>query len=149
MYNTAPFQLVRLGKYLIVQCPFDIVKLVRFLQEERRKEQERLIQEKLEEEEKDIPPEPKKPRKRKTFQAPEKEFKDDDVESIKSVGCDFSKPEETFVSGGLWTDDDIAQLIKLCTKYPGGFPDRWNQISIIMRRPVGEVTHMAKKVFTI
>lgn len=149
MFNTAPFQLIRLGKYLVTEFPFDLVKFYRQIQEQRRKEEERLLQEKLLEEESNIPPEPKKPRKRKTFQLPEKEVEDDDGESSRSTGSNVASKtstQETFISGGLWTDDDITQLIKLCSKYPGGFPDRWYQISMIMRRPVAEVAHMAKKV---
>jgi len=150
IFNTAPFQLMRLGKYMVVQFPFDIVSIVGQIKEAKRQEQERLLQEKLLEEERNIPPEPKKPRKRKVFELPEREAGDDDgADSIKSEdqGESEAKPQrETFVSGGLWTDDDITQLIKLCTKYPGGFPNRWETISMIMRRPVTEVTHFAKKV---
>lgn len=49
-------------------------------------------------------------------------------------------------TGGLWTDDDILELIKLVKKYPGGTPDRWEKIAETMSRTVNEVTHMAKKV---
>jgi len=131
---------------MIIQFPFDVVSIVGQIKEARRLEQERLLQEKLLEEERNIPPEPKKPRKRKVIELPEREGGEDE-DSIKNKDQGESKPQrETFVSGGLWTDDDITQLIKLCTKYPGGFPNRWETISVIMRRPVTEVTHFAKKV---
>lgn len=55
----------------------------------------------------------------------------------------YEKPKYT---GGLWTDDDILELIKLVKKYPGGTPDRWEKIAETMNRSVNEVTHMAKKI---
>lgn len=57
--------------------------------------------------------------------------------------------EKPKVSGGLWTDDDILELIKLVKKFPGGTTDRWEKIADIMNRTVSEVTFMAKKVFII
>lgn len=57
----------------------------------------------------------------------------------------YEKPK-VVAGGGLWTDDDILELIKLVKKYPGGTPDRWEKIADTMSRTVGEVTHMAKKV---
>ncbi|GLH02044.1 Putative chaperone protein dnaj [Gryllus bimaculatus] len=50
------------------------------------------------------------------------------------------------VSGGLWTDDDLAELVRLVKKFPPGSASRWEKISHTMQRPVAEVTHMAKKV---
>lgn len=55
----------------------------------------------------------------------------------------YQKPA---VSGGLWTDDDILELIKLVKKYPSGTSERWDKIADAMNRTVAEVTHMAKKV---
>lgn len=57
----------------------------------------------------------------------------------------YEKPK---VTGSLWTDDDILELIKLVKKYPGGTPERWEKIADAMNRTVGEVTHMAKKVLS-
>jgi DnaJ family protein C protein 1 len=54
--------------------------------------------------------------------------------------------EKQKVSGGLWTDDDILELIKLVKKFPGGTTNRWEKIAEMMNRTVNEVTHMAKKV---
>jgi len=50
------------------------------------------------------------------------------------------------VSGGLWTDDDIAELVRLVKKFPPGTACRWEKVANIMGRSVAEVTHMAKKV---
>ncbi|RZC33788.1 dnaJ -like subfamily C member 1 [Asbolus verrucosus] len=49
-------------------------------------------------------------------------------------------------SGGLWTDDDLAELIKLVKKYPGGTSGRWEIIAEAMGRSVPEVTYMANKM---
>lgn len=57
--------------------------------------------------------------------------------------------EKSTVSGGLWTDNDILELIKYVKKYPGGTPERWEKIASVMNRTVVEVTHMAKKVITV
>lgn len=56
--------------------------------------------------------------------------------------------EKPVITGGIWTDDDVIELIKLVKKYPGGTPERWEKIADTMNRTVGEVTHMAKKVYT-
>jgi DnaJ homolog subfamily C member 1 len=50
------------------------------------------------------------------------------------------------ISGGLWTDDDLAELVRLVKKYPGGSSERWERIAEAMRRSVPEVTHMAAKL---
>lgn len=50
------------------------------------------------------------------------------------------------VSGGLWTDDDLAELIKLVKRFPGGTPERWERIAEALGRSVPEVTYMASKV---
>lgn len=50
------------------------------------------------------------------------------------------------VSGGLWTDDDLNELVQLVKKYPGGTPQRWEHIAEELRRSVAEVTFMANKI---
>lgn len=49
-------------------------------------------------------------------------------------------------SGGLWTDDDLTELIRLVKKYPGGTPARWESIAESMQRTVTEITFMAAKM---
>ena len=95
--------------------------------------------------------EPKKPRKRKTFKVPEKAEGDESSAPVwnvdESVTVQSQNPvKKQIISGGLWTDDDIAELSKLCSKFPGGTPERWERISELLCRPVPEVTFMAKKV---
>ncbi|XP_052860510.1 uncharacterized protein F54F2.9 isoform X2 [Anopheles cruzii] len=49
-------------------------------------------------------------------------------------------------SGGLWTDDDLTELVRLVKKYPGGTSNRWEQIADLMQRSVDDVTYMAAKL---
>lgn len=50
------------------------------------------------------------------------------------------------VIGGLWTDDNLTELIQLINRYPGGTPGRWEIIAETIGRSVTEVTYMANKV---
>ncbi|KAF5298756.1 hypothetical protein FQR65_LT09625 [Abscondita terminalis] len=50
------------------------------------------------------------------------------------------------VSGGLWTDDDLNELVQLINRYPGGTPKRWEVIAEAIGRSVTEVTFMANKI---
>lgn len=146
-----PFQMFRGIKYLIFNLPGDILAYMRYIKEQKEeeaKEEERM--QAILEEQRRIAEEPKKARKRKTFVAPKKEKNEEedlldtveDEEDIKAKQPD--KPK--YVSGGLWTDEDLGELAKLCSKFPGGTPERWEKISDALRRPVPEVTFMAKKV---
>lgn len=54
-----------------------------------------------------------------------------------------SKP---LVTGGLWTEDDLNELVRLVKKYPGGTTDRWEIIAEMMGRAVSEVTYMSAKM---
>jgi DnaJ family protein C protein 1 len=64
---------------------------------------------------------------------------------IKNKG-DRSEEIKVPISGGLWTDDDLAELVRLTKKYPGGTVDRWEVIASAMNRNVSEVTFMAYKL---
>jgi len=68
------------------------------------------------------------------------------LKKVETETVNHKVPEKPRVSGGLWTDDDLHELIRLVKKYPGGTPDRWEKIADIMNRTVSEVTFMAKKV---
>ncbi|CAL8147850.1 unnamed protein product [Orchesella dallaii] len=151
LLNIAPFQLCWGIKYLIFNLPGDIIAHIQFMKEQKEEEEreQARIQELLEEE-KRIAEEPKKPRKRKTFVIPEKEIGDentgDDRDEDDSKESSKEPARPTYVSGGLWTDEDLAELAKLCSKFPGGTPKRWEKISDALERPVPEVTFMAKKI---
>lgn len=60
--------------------------------------------------------------------------------------ADNEQQSSVFISGGLWTDDDLEQLIALVKKFPGGTPSRWELIAEALRRSVPEVTYMANKM---
>lgn len=86
-------------------------------------------------------------RKRRTGFTPQERSGSNIKETAKKDG-DYTNNvyEKPTLSGGLWTDNDILELIKYVKKYPGGTPERWEKIASIMSRTVAEVTHMAKKV---
>lgn len=50
------------------------------------------------------------------------------------------------ISGGLWTDEDLTELIRLVKKYPIGTLSRWETIAEYMNRSVQEVTFMAARM---
>lgn len=54
--------------------------------------------------------------------------------------------KEPVVSGGIWTDDDLTELIRLVKKYPNGTLSRWEVIAGYMNRSVQEVTFMAARM---
>lgn len=59
---------------------------------------------------------------------------------------DSLKSNRPIASGGLWTDDDLVELVRLVKKYPGGTANRWEIIAEMMGRTVYEVTQMAAKL---
>lgn len=54
--------------------------------------------------------------------------------------------KEPVVSGGIWTDDDLTELIRLVKKYPNGTLSRWEVIAGYMNRSVQEITFMAARM---
>lgn len=50
------------------------------------------------------------------------------------------------MAGGLWTDEDLIEIVRLVKKYPGGTPSRWETIAEMMNRSVQEITFMAAKM---
>lgn len=90
-------------------------------------------------------------RKRRSGFTPQERSGNNSKEPVKKEDCDYTNHvyEKSTVAGGLWTDNDILELIKYVKKYPGGTPERWEKIASVMNRTVTEVTHMAKKVITL
>ncbi|XP_055385923.1 dnaJ homolog subfamily C member 1-like [Condylostylus longicornis] len=92
-------------------------------------------------------------RKRKVIERPP-EKSDADLEGYSQLKKrdlnlgDIVKPvnEKVQISGGFWTDDDIAQLVSLVKKYSSGVPRRWETISEIMGRSISEITFMSAKL---
>lgn len=54
--------------------------------------------------------------------------------------------KDPVVSGGIWTDDDLTELVRLVKKYPNGTLSRWEVIAGYMNRTVQEVTFMAARM---
>lgn len=50
------------------------------------------------------------------------------------------------LSGGFWSDDDLAELTRLTKKYPNGTLSRWEVIAEHMNRSVQEVTFQAARL---
>ncbi|XP_033220139.1 dnaJ homolog subfamily C member 1 [Belonocnema kinseyi] len=146
MWNTLPFQLPRWTFASIVGIPSAIRSLYALFEEmkRRRKEEEEAL---AQEDEPEPEPVPRGPRRRRAGFTPqercEKAAKEIYKAEYPSTNHTSEKPK---AAGGLWTDDDILELIKLVKKYPGGTADRWEKIADMMNRTVHEVTHMAKKV---
>lgn len=150
IWNTLPFQMPRWTVASVVSVP-SIFRAISESIEERKRMKRKEEEEALAQETEQVEPDttPRGPRRRKTGfplqersgnattskAAPKRESND--------TNHVYEKP---VISGGLWTDDDVLELIKLVKKYPGGTPERWEKIADAMNRTVAEVTHMAKKI---
>lgn len=161
VFNTLPFQ-IPLGLWrMVTGAPGAVKSAVNFYAEQKKLEEERKLREKEEEElarkqeeERIRERENRTLRKRnKKFVAPEKTDAElaaynqsiiqRDDSGAGATGANKPKP---LVSGGLWTEDDLVELVRLVKKYPGGTTDRWEVIAELMGRSVSEVTYMAAKM---
>ncbi|XP_075238024.1 uncharacterized protein F54F2.9 isoform X2 [Lycorma delicatula] len=150
--NTLPFQLPRFIWFLLVSAPPLTYRFLRDYWDERQKLKLLEAEEQEESEEEEAPVVPTRgPRRRKAgFTVPE--LKEDT--SIINKTINIRKKQTTsvisngppIISGGLWTDDDLAELVRLVKKFPVGTTERWEKIGEFMRRPAAEVAHMAHKV---
>ncbi|ETN67333.1 hypothetical protein AND_000861 [Anopheles darlingi] len=68
------------------------------------------------------------------------------LETDEDARQEFNQLPPSTLSGGLWTDDDLNDLVRLVKKYPGGTSNRWDLIAELMNRNVEEVTYMATKL---
>ncbi|PSN38357.1 hypothetical protein C0J52_06932 [Blattella germanica] len=153
IWNTLPFQLPRwVFWFFVVFCPSSVTAMKDYWAErKRRKEME--LEQSSEEEEETVEVEVRGPRRRKGrgFTVPEAPAGESELPVGQPPEMDQGleeepKPPPSAVSGGLWTDDDLAELVRLVKKFPPGTPARWEKIASNMGRSVSEVTHMAKKV---
>lgn len=147
--NTLPFQFPRWIIAFVLAIP-DIVRIINGIIEERKRrkkqeeEDEALMQANIQAE-----PEPtarSSRRRRPAFTPQERSGNSAKETSRKDYDQTNHVQHKPLISSGLWTDDDILELIKLVKKYPGGTPERWDKIAETMNRTVSEVTHMAKKI---
>lgn len=145
---TLPVQICKLCWFLIMDFPPLTYHWIRRVIEERRNAKEQVEEEESSEEEV-MPVRERGPRRRKGFTAPE--IKETDKKATQDANINKAEANKTqesvkIISGGLWTDDDFADLIRLMKKYPPGTQERWEKIGHSMRRPTSEVAHMAHKM---
>jgi len=128
--NTLPFQLPRwLFWFVVVFCPRSVT-LVRdyWMERKQRKEQEEQEQSSEEEEEAEVGPRGPRRRKGRVFQVPELGPGDQSLSGatescLLDPGESLPPPTDKEgrspppVSGGLWTDDDIAELVRALSRY--------------------------------
>lgn len=147
IWNTLPFQLPRWVVGFTLSIP-NIVRVMHDVFEERKRRKKQEEEEAVAQENEQPEPEPVSRTRRRRAGFTPQERSGNNVKEFLKRDCDPTNHvhQKHIVSGGLWTDDDILELIKLVKKYPSGTPERWDKIADTMNRTVVEVTHMAKKV---
>ena len=147
IWNTLPFQLPRWVIGFTLSIP-NIVRVMHDVFEERKRRKKQEEEEAVAQENEQPEPEPVSRTRRRRAGFTPQERSSNNVKEFLKRDCDPTNHvhQKHIVSGGLWTDDDILELIKLVKKYPSGTPERWDKIADTMNRTVVEVTHMAKKV---
>ncbi|XP_053625209.1 dnaJ homolog subfamily C member 1 [Plodia interpunctella] len=150
--DTLPFQIPRFLWWSVTAVPRAIAEFKRQMKE---REEEAKRQKKREEEEREraerqtAQAAQPRPARRRRWAPPPREPGDPDVgdrHRHAAPRCELAAPSPPVISGGLWTDDDLAELVRLVKKYPGGSSERWERIAEAMGRAVPEVTHMAAKL---
>nr|XP_050861109.1 dnaJ homolog subfamily C member 1-like [Vespula vulgaris]XP_050861110.1 dnaJ homolog subfamily C member 1-like [Vespula vulgaris] len=148
IWNTLPFQMPRWTIASVVYVP-SIIRAVSEIIEERKRMKKKEEEEALAQENEQAEPDttPRGPRRRKTgFPLQERNDSSSKVISKKDNNDTSHIYEKPIITGGLWTDDDVIELVKLVKKYPGGTSERWEKIADTMNRTVAEVTYMARKI---
>ncbi|KAL0131082.1 hypothetical protein PUN28_002578 [Cardiocondyla obscurior] len=150
IWNTLPIQLPKwiIGSVKAIPSTICLViQLLKEIKEKKKQEEEEALAQENEQPEPEVTAS-RGVRKRRLGFTPQERSGNHSKETVKKENCDSTNHvhEKPAVSGGLWTDNDILELIKYVKKYPGGTPERWEKIASVMNRTVAEVTHMAKKV---
>lgn len=154
--NTLPFQ-IPIGLYsLVVHGPGNLKAYLKEASERRKREREQREKEREEEErqqkleeERAREKENRQLRRRKQAEKlPQKTAEELAAYTVSAVKDGVTETTERTrpVTSGLWTDDDLTELVRLVKKYPGGTTNRWEVIGEMMNRSVYEVTHMAAKL---
>ncbi|BES96861.1 DnaJ domain [Nesidiocoris tenuis] len=143
---TLPVQIFNLCWFLIFSAPPLTYCWIRDYFRERAQQTELPPEEESEEEVVTYVPRERGPRRRKGFNLPEVKENDDKAPIAKSEQKNEPKEEKVPLSGGLWTDDDLLDLIRLMNKFPPTTSDRWVRIGYAMKRHPMEVSHMAHKI---
>lgn len=139
LLDTLPIQIPRLIWYSIISLPVALGMI------------KSAVEQKIEEVNRPPTPEPepvptriRTARKRNKFVVPE--GPNFEVPSTNAPTGENASSSPPLMSGGLWTDDDLTELIRLVKKYPQGSPQRWENIADALGRSVAEVTYMANKM---
>ncbi|CAH1987689.1 unnamed protein product [Acanthoscelides obtectus] len=129
VFDTLPVQIPKLIWYLVVSVPTALGFL------------KGAVEQKIEDIKRPPTPEPepepvkvrnRTARKRNKFVPPEGPNFETKSSKTEKVVTDNSSPPP--MSGGLWTDDDLAELIRLVKKYPQGANKRWESIAAALGR---------------
>lgn len=153
-FDTLPFQLFRLTKYLLFAIPAIPGAVKAMYQEQQRIKEEKIREEKeLEEERKWREEEKEKRKEAKATKRKNANKYREKAEDTDSCQVSSGEPSEQAQAKrqpknalSMWTDDDLVTLAKFIKKYPGGSADRWEQIADSMERFSWEVTKMAAKI---
>merc|ERR1712106_476637 len=146
-FDTVPFQLLRLGKFLLFFIP-TIPGLVKEQWDEEKRLKDEKVKEQEEYEEEKKRREEEKQKKMKAKRKNVNQFKEA-AEKDECLIVSHEAPEEKVLPKNahqMWTDDDLVELARLIKKIPGGSTDRWDRIAEIMERYPDEVTKMAGKI---
>lgn len=140
IFDTLPIQIPRLIWHTILSLPIALGMI------------KTAVEQKIEEANRPPTPEPepiptriRTARKRNKFVVPEGpnfEVPSTNTNTRESGSCVPPPP----MSGGLWTDDDLTELIRLVKKFPQGSSRRWENIAEALGRSVPEVTYMSNKM---
>ncbi|CAH2073183.1 unnamed protein product, partial [Iphiclides podalirius] len=154
--DTLPFQIPRFLWWSVTAIPQSIVEMKRQMKE---KEEEAKRQKKKEEEERaraereataaEARAAAGGARRRRGFVPPARDgclLDAADEPHAPAPALEPAKAPPPVITGGLWTDDDLAELVRLVKKYPGGSAERWERIAEAMGRSVAEVTHVAARL---
>lgn len=144
--NTLPLQLPRLVWFLLVACPPLVYSQARDYWRHRQERSAMESQSSSESEPELEQGRGARKRRGKGFTLPEVSTSGESSPKPRSRPAAAPLPPPPPVTGGLWTDDDLVELIRLVKKYPQGTPNRWERIAEQMTRSVGEITFMANKI---
>jgi len=149
-FDTLPFQLFRLCKYLLFLIPTIPGMIKKEYDEQKRLKEEKIREkEEYEEEVKRIAEEKQKKKDQKAQRKRVSQFKEVKEDDSECLLASPDAPEEKHVpknANQMWTDQDLITLAKLIKKIPGGSTDRWDRIAEIMERYPSEVTKMAGNI---
>ncbi|KPJ19089.1 DnaJ-like subfamily C member 1 [Papilio machaon] len=144
--DTLPFQIPRFLWWIVTAIPRGIVELKRQMkerEEEAKRQKKKEEEERLRAEREAAAAEARAASGVCTFLAIFVRYRSSRCTLLYKTFCCETPP---VVTGGLWTDEDLAELVRLVKKYPGGTPERWERIAAAMGRGVPEVTHVAARL---